>query len=65
MKIIHYKLKKSLQKKLLGFFALEVTSRSAANILGIQPNSAILFYNKISATIYPLKQMIFLREKLS
>ncbi|KMK51330.1 transposase [[Actinobacillus] muris] len=38
-------------EKLLGFFALEVTSRSAANILGIQPNSAILFYHKIRQAI--------------
>ena len=29
------------------FFVLEVTARSAADILHIQPNSAILFYRKI------------------
>ncbi|MDG6817293.1 IS1595 family transposase [Glaesserella parasuis] len=43
----HCKLKKSIQKKLLEFFMLEVTARSAADLLVIQPNSAILFYRKI------------------
>ncbi|MDG6283393.1 IS1595 family transposase, partial [Glaesserella parasuis] len=45
------KLKKSIQKKLLEFFVLEVTARSAADLLGIQPNSAILFYRKIREVI--------------
>ncbi len=36
---------------------LEVTARSAANILGIQPNSAALFYCKIHEVIaYYLEQ---------
>ena len=30
---------------------LEVTARPAADILGIQPNSAILFYHKIRQVI--------------
>ena len=47
MKITHCKLKKSVQKKLLEFFVLEVTARSAADILQINPNSAALFYKKI------------------
>ncbi|MDO9955448.1 IS1595 family transposase [Glaesserella parasuis] len=51
MKITHCKLKKSIQKKLLEFFMLEVTARSAADLLGIQPNSAILFYRKIREVI--------------
>ena len=51
MKITHCKLKKSTQKKLLEFFVLEVTARSAADLLGIQPNSAILFYRKIREVI--------------
>jgi len=51
MKITRCKLKKSIQKKLLQFFVLEVTARSAADILGIQPNSAILFYRKIRMVI--------------
>lgn len=39
------------------FFVLEVTARSAANILGIQPNSAALFYRKIREVIaYHLEQ---------
>ncbi|OOF52120.1 DDE transposase [Rodentibacter genomosp. 1] len=51
MKITHCKLKKSIQKKRLEFFVLEVTARSAADLLGIQPNSAILFYRKIREVI--------------
>lgn len=51
MNITHCKLKKSIQKKLLEFFVLEVTARSAADILGIQPNSAMLFYRKIRQVI--------------
>ncbi|HEZ0794804.1 TPA: IS1595 family transposase, partial [Neisseria meningitidis] len=47
MKITHCKLKKKVQKELLRFFVLEVTVRSAADILGIHPNSAALFYRKI------------------
>ena len=46
MKITHCKLKKKVQKELLRFFVLEVTARSAADILGIHPNSAALFYRK-------------------
>ena len=33
------------------FFVLEVTARSAADILGIHPNSAVLFYRKIRMVI--------------
>jgi transposase len=33
------------------YFVLEVTARSAANLLGIQPNSAILFYRKVRQVI--------------
>ncbi|EOB39709.1 putative transposase [Neisseria meningitidis 69176] len=33
------------------FFCLEVTARSAADILGIHPNSAALFYRKIRTVI--------------
>ena len=55
MKITHCKLKKKVQKELLRFFVLEVTARSAADILGIHPNSAALFYRKIRMVIshYP------------
>jgi len=42
---------KRTQERLLEFFVLEVTARSAANILGIHPNSAALFYRKIRQVI--------------
>ena len=51
MKITHCKLKKSIQNKLLEFFVLEVTAWAAADLLGIQANSAILFYWKIREVI--------------
>lgn len=51
MKITNCKLKKSIQRKLLEFFVLEVTARSAADLLGIQANTAILFYRKIRLVI--------------
>ena len=51
MQITNCKLSKSVQKKLLEFFVLQVTARSAADILGIQPNSATLFYRKIRMVI--------------
>ena len=51
MKITRCKLKKSIQKKLLQFFVLEVTARSAADLLGIHPNSAVLFYRKVRVVI--------------
>ena len=51
MQITNCKLSKRVQKKLLEFFVLQVTAHSAANILDIQPNSAILFYRKIRMVI--------------
>ena len=51
MQITNCKLSKRVQKKLVEFFVLQVTARSAADILGIQPNSAILFYRKIRMVI--------------
>ena len=51
MKITHCKLNKSIKNKLLGFFVLDVTARVAADLLGIQANSAILFYRKIREVI--------------
>ena len=50
MKITHCKLKKKVQKELLRFFVLEVTARSAADILGIHP-TAVLLYRKIRMVI--------------
>ena len=64
MKITHCKLKKKVQKELLRFFVLEVTARSAADILGIQPNTAIYPTVKsvwLSAIIWPWLPMRFLR----
>ena len=51
MQITNCILSKRTQKKLLEFFVLQVTARSAADILDIQPNSAILFYRKIRMVI--------------
>jgi len=51
MKISHCKLLRKQQLKLLEYFVLEVTARSAADILDIQPNTAMLFYKKIRQVI--------------
>jgi len=51
MKITRCRLSKKVQCRLLEFFVLEVTARSAADILAIQPNSAALFYRKIRQVI--------------
>ena len=51
MQTTNCKLSNRVQKKLLEFFVLQVTARSAADILGIQPNSAILTYRKIRMVI--------------
>ena len=51
MQITNCKLSKRVQKKLLEFFVLQVTARSAADILGIHSNSAALFYRKIRTVI--------------
>ena len=59
MKITHCKLSRTTQKKLLEFFVLEVTARSAADILQINPNSAALFYKKVRQVIeYHLLQEV-------
>ena len=51
MKISRCKLSKKVQRKLLEYFVLEVTARSAADLLGINPNSAALFFRKIRTII--------------
>ena len=51
MQITHCKLLRKQQLTLLEYFVLEVTARSAADLLGIQPNSAALFYRKIRQVI--------------
>ena len=57
MKISHCKLLRKQQLKLLEYFVLEVTARSAADLLGIQPNSAALFYRQLREIIaYHLAQ---------
>jgi len=57
MKLTHCKLLRKQQLKLLEYFVLEVTARSAADMLGIQPNSAALFYRKLREIItYYLEQ---------
>lgn len=57
MKISHCKLLSKTQSKLLGYFVLEVTARSATDILGIQPNGTALFYRKMREVIvYHLEQ---------
>ncbi len=51
MSITRCKLSKKQQSKLLQFFAAEVTARSAADLVGIQVNTAALFYHKIRQVI--------------
>ena len=51
MKITYCKLKNLYKISSLSFFVLEVTARAAADLLGIQANSAILFYRKIREVI--------------
>ena len=51
MKLARCKLLMKQQHRLLEFFVLEVTARSAADLLGTQPNTAVLFYHKIRQVI--------------
>lgn len=51
MKISRCKLSKKTQFRLLEFFVLEVTARSAADVMGIQANTAALFYHKVRQVI--------------
>ena len=51
IKLTHCKSNKNTQLRLLEFFVLEVTARSAANLLGVHPNTAALFYKKIRQII--------------
>ncbi len=45
------KLANKTQRKLLEFFVLEVTARAAADLLGLQANTTILFYRKVRGLI--------------
>lgn len=51
MKITKCKLNRKIQIRLLEFFIAEVTARTDADLLGIQPNSAARFYRKIRQII--------------
>ena len=51
MSVSHCKLNRKDQRKLLEFFVVEVTARSAANIMGLQANTVALFYRKIRQLI--------------
>lgn len=51
MGIRRCKLSNKIQKRLLEFFVLETTARSAANVLGMQANTAALFYQKVRQLI--------------
>jgi len=44
MGLSHCRLTLKQQKRLIEYFVMEVTARSAANVLEIHPNSAALFY---------------------
>lgn len=41
-----FKLSKKIQLRLLNFFVLEVTARSAANVLDLQANTAAFFLSQ-------------------
>ncbi len=51
MHLKHCKLSKKHQIKLIEYFVLEVTARSAADLIGLQPNTAALFYRKLRQLI--------------
>ena len=51
MKLTHCKLDRKTQLRLLEFFVAQVTARSAADLLHLQPNTAALFYRKIRQVI--------------
>ena len=44
-------IKEKITERTTSFFVLEVTARSAADLSGIHPNSAVLFYRKIREVI--------------
>jgi len=51
MSVFRCRLSNKVQLDLLKYFVLEVTARSAANLLQIHPNSAALFYRKVRTVI--------------
>ena len=52
------KLSRKQQSRLVEFFVLEVTARSAASVLGIQPNTAALYYRKLRQLIVEQLAMV-------
>ena len=51
MSLKRCKLSRKQQNQLLEHFVLEVTARSAADLLGLQPNTTALYYGKIRQLI--------------
>ena len=51
VKITRCKLSKKEQQRMIEFFVLGVTARSAADLMEMQPNTAALFYRKIREVI--------------
>lgn len=51
VRISRCKLSKKEQQKMIEFFVLGVTARSAADLMEMQPNTAALFYRKIREVI--------------
>jgi transposase len=51
MGLKHCRLTINQRKRLIECFVLEVTARSAADVLGIHPNTAALFYRKLREII--------------
>ena len=51
MKLTRCRLTVKTQLKLLEYFVLEVTARSAADVLELQPNTTALFYKKLRLII--------------
>jgi len=51
MPLTNCKLRKKQQLRLIECFVLEVTARSAADLIGIQANTAALFYRKLRQLI--------------
>ena len=51
MKIKRCKLSRKVLFRLLEYFVLQVTARSAADMLHIHPNSAAMYYRKIREVI--------------
>ena len=51
MSLKRCRLSRKKQNQLLEYFVLEVTARSAADLLGLQPNTTALYYRKVRQLI--------------